>query len=175
MELIWKNALPTDLSANLAEWLLHAGSFMERLRSKNIHDAMIHVLGECWGQPSALEVGCLQKVQSDALIREVLINSQQKQWMYARTVIPRETIAGELSVLGDLKNRSLGSVLFQQPDMQRSAFDFVMLQPDTEWHQKMTAYLQCELPALWMRRSVFSIAEKKILLTEVFLPDIIAL
>lgn len=173
MEQIWQNTLIPDISADLQAWLTHSGSFMERLRSKNIHNAAVSVLSESWSSPELWETDCLGQCLSDALIREVIIASGEQYWMYARTVIPRETLVGDLSELAHLKNRPLGSVLFNHPLMQRGAFDFIHLQPGMDWHAKVMSYVKRELPALWSRRSIFSIQNKSILLTEVFLPDIV--
>lgn len=171
----WKSTLDATLPTRWQAWLLHAGSFMAHIRSKNIHDASVHVLSEQWMSPEPWEIDCLPETMTSALIREVLISSHDRHWMYARTVIPKETLTGDLAILGQLQNKPIGSILFNHPDMQRSAFEFTCVTSDMTWHHKIQSCINEDLPSLWTRRSVFTIQQKSILLTESFLPDVLKL
>ncbi len=166
----WLPSPPVILSTRLSDWLLYPGSFMERLRDYGVKDAQISVLHQGWQTPFEEEQIKLN-LSSAAFIREVLIHNDTVQFMYARTVFPEETLSGEEQNLIHLENRSLGSVLFNRKDLQRSIFDFIHLRPNMLWYQKAKQYASITTNELWARRSVFSFSEKKLLLTEVFLPD----
>lgn len=147
-------AIPPQWSA----WLLHKGSFMQRLRAHGVVQPQIQVLQQYWGFPLPTEKACLSMpVRTYALIREVLIWSTEKKWMLARTVFPRATLTGTERQLARLKNRALGAVLFKHPSIQRSHFDIARLADG------------------WARRSLFFLRNKPLLLTEVFLHDITTL
>lgn len=157
-------------------WLLHAGSFMQRLVQQGVRDARIQVLHQHWELPEPEERQVLDMdFRVYALIREVLIVSMDNVWMFARTVFPLRTLTGQQQQLARLKNRSLGSVLFKDPALQRSAFTIAYLQPEQRWHANIEQAVGQALPDLWARRSLFTLQGKSLLLTEVFLPDIATL
>jgi chorismate--pyruvate lyase len=165
-KLDWKpyRLLTETPSPLLSNWLLCASSFMQRLKNHGIAHARIQVLRESWRLPLQDECQKL-KIASRrfALVREVLIDSVEGQWMYARTVIPQMTLTGKERRLGHLKNRSLGSVLFKDPTMTRSPFELTRLPAQ---------YVSLTGEDLWARRSVFRVSNKPLLLTEIFFPAI---
>lgn len=177
LELNWINdPSPHELPTGLDGWILHPHSFMQRLRQKGALNPRIQVLRQSWQFPTLDEKKILgMKTRAYALIREVLIYSDGKKWMYARTVFPRKTLTGKQLCLARLKNRSLGSVLFKDPMLERSPFDVVCLSNDMLLHQYIIHEANIEKKDLWARRSVFTLHEKPLLLTEVFLPDIATL
>lgn len=175
-ELKWQSSVlfnKSALTADLLSWLLYPGSFMQHLEQRGAILPHIKVLQQDWLAPLHDEREQLMMPRGiDALIREVLILSEGKLWMFARTVFPRETLTDEQEELAHLNTRSLGSVLFKDPTMQRSEFEIAKIDPDTTWHHIITQHTQQELGALWARRSRFMVQQKPLLLTEVFLPDI---
>ena len=66
-------------------------------------------------------------------------------------------------------------MLFKDPTLQRSAFEIARLQRGDRWHAKAQHVIQDILPDLWARRSLFSLRGNSLLLTEIFLPDIVTL
>jgi chorismate--pyruvate lyase len=164
----------TDLpSAELMEWLLDPGSFIQRLKQYHIAEPQVHVLLQEWESLPTDERALLAVPESESgLVREVLIDSEEGQWMFARTVFPAATLTGKERELAHLQNRSLGSVLFQDPSVVRGDFDLVGILPETEWHQKIHAVAKVNRDVLWARRSLFYIQNKPLLLAEVFLPAI---
>ncbi len=166
----------TEIPSPFRAWLEHVGSFMQRLVQHKVGDARIQVLRQLWLRPGVDEKRLLGiEGRAHAMVREVLILSEGKQWMFARTVIPRGTLTGEEQQLAHLKDRPLGSVLFKDPTMKRCDFEFARLHPGEKWHTKIAQTAGCVLPDLWARRSLFSLHGKSLLLTEVFLPDIATL
>lgn len=157
----------------MTEWLSDPGSFMQRLVRHGVNDAQIRVLKEGWQLPARDEQRQLGlSCDADAWVREVSIYSEKNIWMYARTVIPQQTLTGEMRELQHLKDRSLGSILFQHPDMKRSEFKFFNVHTETECYKRMAEYLKLPDKPLHARQSQFKIKEKSLLLTEVFFPDV---
>ncbi|HSW93156.1 MAG TPA: chorismate lyase [Gammaproteobacteria bacterium] len=173
LELNWQAAdSHHHLPKTLGEWILHPASFMNRLRQHGAISPRIKLLRQQWALPAASEKKALGLITREyALIREVLIYSDGKKWMYARTVFPRNTLTGKERCLARLKNRSLGSVLFKDKNIERSLFDVVCLTKDKVFHHYILEQAAIRADALWARRSTFILREKPLLLTEVFLPD----
>jgi chorismate--pyruvate lyase len=161
-----------EIPQYLTHWLLYSGSFMQRLKQHDINETHVTVLKQGWQYPAHDEKAYLNILPRQyVLIREVLICSQEKKWMYARTILPQHTLTGKQQCLARLKNRSLGSVIFKDPSMQRSDFEVACIYPDTSWHDYISRQTNSVTDPLWARRSIFTVQKKPLLLTEVFLPD----
>ena len=85
-------------------------------------------------------------------LREVQLMADGEPWLAGRTVIPESSLQGPEASLMALGTRPLGHYLFQSSSLCR---DF--LTPGT-------------MGGLWARRSLLRLAEKPLLLTEIFLP-----
>ncbi|MDR3478251.1 MAG: chorismate lyase [Gammaproteobacteria bacterium] len=157
----------------LYEWLLHKGSFMQRLKHHGVKSARIDVVSHALQQPTLDErkILCIEP-RLLALVREVVISSDEGVWMFARTVFPLPTLTGAERQLAHLKNRALGSKLFKDPTMQRSEFELASLTPEMAWYEKVKCFTATNASQLWARRSLFHIKNKPLLLSEVFLPAI---
>lgn len=184
LELDWKKQetlQESAVSSHMQTWLLHAGSFMQRLKERGACNPVIEVLSQEWQSAEAWECAVLNlELQTEVLVREVLILSEGKYWMFARSIFPRDTLTGEEAALAHLKTRPLGSFLFNHPDMKRSEFAFAYVAPNMRWHQKIKNAICtfCHLneqKEIWSRYSVFHLQQKSLLLTEVFLPDVFEL
>ncbi|HSW69655.1 MAG TPA: chorismate lyase [Gammaproteobacteria bacterium] len=174
LELPWQYSPKShELPRNLSHWLLDPGSFMKRLRSQGAENPRVQLLRQIWQFPALSEKRALGTMTRDyALIREVLIYSEGKKWMYARTVFPRKTLTGKQQCLARLKNRSLGSVLFNDPTIERGPFEMICLTQAMPFHQYVLEQTRLSVDQLWARRSRFVLHDKPLLLTEVFLPDV---
>lgn len=156
------------LPFHLRPWILYSGSFMERLKAHGINNASIRVLRQVWQDALPDEKEQLG-TDSKVLVREVLIANETMQFMYARTVFSQDILLEE-QTLNDLDTRSLGSVLFKEPDLQRSEFEIAALVKSMQWYEKIKEDINVSVDTLWARRSLFHFRGKKLLLTEVFLP-----
>lgn len=157
-------------------WLMHPGSFMQRLRQHGVYCSAISVIKQAWQPPSLTEKKYL-KIQDRkwVLTREVLIHHQNQQWMFARTIFPRASLTGKERRLAQLKSQSLGSVLFRHPFMRRSAFEYACVLPGSPLHNKMQQLTGRQFELLWARRSIFWLGRKKLSLIEIFFPDVLTL
>jgi chorismate--pyruvate lyase len=165
-----------DVPALMGTWLFYKYSFMERLKQYGIKQPEIIVLKQDWEEPLLSESNQLSINSSDqALVREVLIKSAEGHWMMARTVFPKATLTGEERQFMEMKNQSLGSILFKYPDLQRSEFEIACLTRYTRWYQQISKMITLTVEPLWARRSIFTFQNKVILLSEVFLPDVFSL
>lgn len=177
-ELHWQynNNAISIVPETLLDWIFDPGSFVQRLKHHGISSPQIDVLYQGWQLPTSDErriLGINARIYT--LIREVLIKSEEGAWMFARTVFPHKTLTGKERCLAWLKNRSLGSVLFKNPDLLRSDFEVACITQKDDWYEKVVTQVAIPQVNLWARRSTFSIKEKPLLLTEIFLPDLVKL
>jgi chorismate--pyruvate lyase len=123
-------------------------------------------------QPLTQSIKSLLAVDdSSALFREVLLKQGDKPLVYAQTIMPNSTVTGTESILSGLGNQSLGQVLFKSPQTQRSGIEFSIVEPDSQLGQYIEQQLQQPIQeACYMRRSVFHLNGKPLLVCECFLP-----
>ncbi len=149
-------------SLALQRWLEDAGSFIKRLRQRQLNPRVV-VLDQKWAYPTPRERACLHlPLRRSVFVREVEIRDEKGPFMFARTVLPPRTLSGRGRCLAQLGTRSLGSVLFANPKFERSAFEIRPCQ-----------LLQYSSQTVWERQSFFYLKGKALLLREVFLPRLI--
>ena len=106
-----------------------------------------------------------------ALIRQVQLLCGEQAWVYARTVIPVSSLRGRLQRLAHLGTRPLGGMLFADPGMQRGDVQLARLGTGQPMHAAATFHLVLPPVEIWGRRTVFRLAHKPLLVSEVFLPE----
>lgn len=149
----------------VSHWLLDTDSLTQRLQ---LDGAVFSVQrrSQGWHSPTLSERNALRLPQRQAaLIREVVLMADGEPVVFARSVFPCTTLTGGLRWLRHLQNRSLGSILFRNPWLQRSPFEVARLRGDTpllpqDLHQPQP---------VWGRRSVFLIDRRPLLVGEIFL------
>ena len=139
-------------------WLQDKGSLTQRLIQASKGDFVVRVVRNSWGLPSQSEAQALGlKPRQKAIIREVELLCYGQTWVCARSVIPHSTLKGSLRKFKDIGDKPLGALLFKYPNMRRGPLEVACLQ---EANNKARH---------WARRSVFYVADKGILVTEVFM------
>lgn len=147
------------LDAPWREWLLHTGSLTEKLKQYAPGSFQLTVLSERQLRPSISEARTLGiSPQSRVQIREVVMSLKGQRVVYARTVIPMSTLTGFERQLRSLNNKPLGEFLFSHPNMKRHGIEIKsgLLNDET----------------VWGRRSIFTLSDKPLLVSEFFLPDL---
>ena len=150
------------------DWLLDQGSLTERLTQLSEGHFRVKLVSQSVAKPRLDESRALGlKTTQMAVIREVVLQGGQEDWVFARSVIPLSSLKGKLRHLHYLNNQSLGSKLFQDPNLKRSQFEV--------YHQKSINSSNIgksdEKTAYWGRRSVFHLYNQPLLVAEIFLPS----
>jgi len=159
-------------NASVQSWLTTKGSLTARLKTQ-CPALQVLVLSQRLEVPLNNEANALQMQQNEqAWVRCVLLQCDEHNWVYARTVIPAFNPQNPWESLQKLGNKPLGEVLFEMPSIKRTPFAFSKL-PLGTW-----PYLNKSLEAgqknkpSFARRSVFIQQDSPLLLTEVFLPGL---
>ena len=109
------------------------------------------------------------------LVREVRLYCGRNAAVFARTLIPLGSLRGPVHALTQLGQRPLGEVLFADPTTRRLRVEVARITPRHRLFRRATAHLRHRPAALWGRRTLFDFRGERILVNELFLPDLPAL
>ncbi len=160
-------------SNELRCWLFDATSLTRRVQQACAGTFSVRVEQQGWGRPRLdeyLALGLRQRRK--ALIREVHLLCDGRPWVFARTVIPVNTLSGKQRHLAHLGNRPLGAVLFADPHMVRGPVEVAPIQNGHRLYAAAVQGLKRRPEEIWGRRSVFRLGGKPLLVSEYFLPGI---
>ncbi len=156
-------------------WLIDGGSLTRRLQLRcqsfavypiRVHDAKPQI-------DEAALLGLMPRQK--ALLREVHLRCAGKPVVFAHSILPHKSLRGDWNGLGRLGTRPLGGALFSDPRVVRTPLEFKKLSKHHALYRRVVARLDSQPPELWARRSVFTMHRAAILVTEVFLPQVLAL
>lgn len=156
-------------------WLTDHGSLTRRLQSR-CHGFRVRRLSQVSGLPFEDEAEPLRLGRNrKALIREVLLMCDDTPMIFAHTVIPFDGLRGPWQALAGLGNQSLGATLFADPRVERFPLEYSRLNAHDPLFRNAARHLAIVPAYLWARRSLFALAERRIQVSEVFLPHVLDL
>ena len=158
-----------SLNNNLLPWLFDTSSLTARMICLCDGKFSVKVISQRWQKIGADESAVmLLRGTSSALVRKVVLCCDKQPLVYARTVIPASTIQGAKRRYANMGNRPLGAMLFADRTMRREVVQVAKLPAGNEIYRYTKSQEE-----IWGRRSVFRVAEKPILVSEYFLPELI--
>jgi chorismate lyase len=161
------------LSGQLNLWLIDHGSLTLSLQQR-YSDFKVQPVAVQFARPIVDEAASLNvPAHKIALIREVLLFGGGQPVVFAHSVLPKSSLRGAWSGLGKLGNKPLGAALFANPKVKRAPLSYKKLAPHHVLYQKAAQHLSDKPTYLWARRSVFRLNCATILVTEVFLPNLL--
>lgn len=163
------------VSGAMRSWLLNAGSLTHRI-AQRCTDFAVREIYERDAHPLLDEahmagVGSRQR----ALLRDVYLYCGITPVVFAHSVLPYRSLVGRWAQLKRLGSRPLGAALFVHPQVRRQNLQFKKIDLRHPLYPRAWAKGGQASPDLWARRSLFTLAAQRILVTEVFLPDILTL
>jgi chorismate--pyruvate lyase len=163
-----------DLPASLVSWLLHTPSLTRRLRADCCDGFRVRVLSQNWRRPLHNERIALGMAHHEVgLVREVHLLCRRRPWVFARTVIPLQTMTGSVRRLARLGAKPLGGLLFADPSVRRGALEIARIAPGDSLYDSATGGAGGTGGApIWGRRSVFHLDNKPLLVSEIFLSEV---
>ncbi|MCC2617526.1 chorismate lyase [Aestuariibacter halophilus] len=153
----------------LKNWLLDTGSLTERLQA-HCRQFSLSLLGQRQADVDLEEFRALdvQEPSSSAppwQVREVLLYGDGQPWVYARSILPEALCRGDFAGLGE---QPLGKLLFNDQRFVRMPFQLCRVAVDAPILSRLQ---QQSNHTLWGRRSVFTFAQYRIMVAELFLPQ----
>lgn len=162
-------------AAGYTPWLRDEGSLTRRIQQRC--DAFAVRPMRSGLARVACDEAALLGLPSDryAFSREVFLCADGKPVVFAHSSCAREHLRGTWKSMRGLGNRSLGTLLFAHPLVKRRALHYKALQFHHPLYRSAVALLGDVPRRLWARRSLFYLHEAPLLVTEVFLPEILEL
>ncbi len=131
----------------------------------------VRVLSQQWIKPQIDEAKLLNiPFRQTALLRQVQLLCGDMICVYARSIIPLETLRGRHRRLRFLGDRPLGAYLFANPSLQRNQQQLASIARKDALYDIATAGSGQDCDQIWGRRSLFTIDGKSLLVSEFFLP-----
>ena len=101
----------------ILSWLNESGSITSRIKS--FSNFRLKLLRDGPGEVNAAEDDLIIKNYKENNIREVVLFSDEEPFIYAKSILPLETIRLGLDALGNLKENPLGDILFSNPEIKK--------------------------------------------------------
>ena len=154
-------------------WLTDPGSLTAHLQARG--QFSVRLLRQALGCPTSDEAPALGVgAHTLAHIREVALRCDGKPLVFAHTILPLHPHGPLCRWLARLGERSLGALLFAHPGFARGPLACCRLSPGHPLFARATLTLELDPPprVLWARRSSFTFAKQRVLVTEVFHPGL---
>lgn len=170
----WRGAA-LGCGAKLAPWLRDRGSLTRRIRQRCTQFA-VHSVRNGLAR-IALDESALLGVAPKQLAwsREVFLYADDQPVVFAHSALASQHLRGAWQAVRTLGNKPLGGFLFAHPLVERMPLHYRVLRGSHPLYQRAAGVLGHPPPTLWARRSLFYLRDAPLLVTEVFLPDILLL
>ncbi len=161
------------MSGQYHHWLIDSHSLTMRLQRRYPSFSVKPVLVK-YAKPFLDEASLLGiSLRTTLLTREVQLIGNNQVVVFAHSVLPRKSLRGAWVGLSHLGNKPLGATLFANPQVKRAPLSYKKLSRQHLLYQHATKSMPNKPPYLWARRSVFSLNCANIMVTEVFLPQLL--
>lgn len=173
----WLPRIPQSLPVLLRAWLAETGSLTLRVQSActPAQPFNLRVLSRGFAPAHRDELSLLG-LHDRARFREILLKRGEVPLVFAHSVISHRDLKGAWAILDGIGGRSLGSILFHDHTVHRGALHFRRIDARHPLFAKALPWCQGVQPLeLWARRAVFSRKGRPLIVTEVFLPQVMTL
>ena len=160
----------------LRAWLTAPGSLTARLIAHS-HEFRVRRIRQARGLIFPDEQGALG-LSRRVLVqqRNVVLTCDATPVVFAHTSVPLSATATDWPLFGSLGERSLGSTLFGDPLVQRGTLEFARLSSRHPMVQRLEQTLgRQSTSTLFARRCIYRRRQGVLLVSEIFLPNIVAL
>jgi chorismate--pyruvate lyase len=155
--------------------LTDRGSLTARVRAR-CTDFSVQVLFQGLRRPDRDEGFVFaHRGRARVLVREVFLCCGDTPVVFAHTVLDPHDLCGVWRSVAKLGSRPLGAALFADPRIHRHPLRTRRLHAHHELRRRLQRHGFHAPGALWARRSLFHLHDSPILVTEVFLPEILRL
>ncbi|MFA7399613.1 MAG: chorismate lyase [Sideroxydans sp.] len=169
------NCLTTGSDAALHPWLHDHGSLTQRIQQRcdrfSVQPVRSSLARIAYDEATLLGIA----PHHFAYSREVFLLADGIPVVFAHSTCASEHLRGAWKAMSGLGNRSLGSLLFTHPLVIRQPLRFQPLRSHHPLYRSAAQNLEGASDTLWARRSLFTLHGAPLLVTEVFLPEVLKL
>ena len=162
-------------SADYTPWLRNEGSLTRRIQQRcqlfTVRPLRSGLARVAYDEAALLGL----PYDRNAFSREVFLYADGRPVVFAHSTCAHEHLRGTWKAMRGLGNRSLGTLLFTHPLMVREPLRYKALHFRHPLYHSASAVLGGAPDRLWARRSLFNLHGAPLLVTEVFLPEILRL
>lgn len=166
--------MTSGCDAALHPWLHDHGSLTQRIQQRcdtfAVQPVRSGLARIAYDEAALLGIAPHQLAYS----REVFLFADGNPVVFAHSTCASEHLRGAWKAMNGLGNRSLGSLLFTHPLVIRQPLHFKALRAHHPLYRSATQ-MDVSPDTLWARRSLFTLHGAPLLVTEVFLPEILKL
>ncbi len=160
------------VSPVLREWLTDQGSLGERIAAATGAPDGVRLIEQRLGFLSREQQALLAAPTSSCLVREEMLSGLGRPWVFAQSLIPDDTLE-QHPWLAELGDASLAATLAGVAGVGKSAFEYAPLPAVHPLAARALAGLTATPATLWARRSWVALRGRRLLLQEVFLPELV--
>ena len=157
--------------ADLVSWLTEPGLMTDRIEAASGASAGLKVVDERLGFLSRDEQALLLAPLNSCFVREVELSALGQPWIFACSLIPDHTLEKH-AWLAELGTSALGATLKEFPGLERGPFEFAPLPASHPLAMRAVARLATRPDVVWARRAWYGLRHCRLLIQEVFLPEI---
>jgi chorismate lyase len=170
----WKRLAPPHTDP-WRPWLAWRGSLTWRIAAR-ARGFAVEVIRQGLHIPNEDEYRQLgQPTHRRALVREVVLHAAGTPVVLAHSIASWRDLSGPWRGLRGLGSRPLAEALFTDPLVTREPLEFVRIDRRHPLGRRARQVFGRDFPVLWARRSRFVKRGRPLLVTEVFLPALLAL
>jgi chorismate--pyruvate lyase len=160
---------------DLAHWLKDRGSLTQRIQQRCTRFEVLGVRGGL--ARIALDESALLGIALHQLAysREVFLYADGQPVVFAHSAFAHVHLRGAWSAVRTLGSKPLGALLFAHPLVEREPLHYKSLRNNHPLYQRAVKPLKDPPHRIWARRSLFYLHDAPLLVTEVFLPNILQL
>lgn len=170
----WQSFLPVT-ATGYVPWLRDHGSLTLRIQQRCTAFSVCNVRNRLaatgYDETALLGLPPRQRIYT----REVFLHADGRPVVFAHSVAAPRHLRGAWRALQNLGNKPLGALLFAHPLVVRASLHYKALKPHHVLYHRAAKVLGAAPKRLWARRSLFFLHDAPLLVTEVFLPDILKL
>ena len=107
------------------------------------------------------------KAREMALVREIKMGNGRQDWLFARTIVPNNTLRGVARRIAFLNDTPIGNILFGRNGAIRKSMNIRLI---TELPSTVIDLGILPNHPLWQRISIFEFQSGPLMVTELFLP-----
>jgi chorismate--pyruvate lyase len=171
---VWHTFMP-NIEAGYAPWLRNHGSLTRRIQQRctqfNVRNVCDCLMAAAHDETALLGLPSRQRIYT----REVFLLANNQPVVFAHSVVAPQHLRGAWQSLQHLGNRPLAALLFAHPLVQRAPLHYRTLKPNHPLYRRAIITLDTPPLKLFARRSLFTLYGAPLLVTEVFLPEILRL